>query len=616
MSSKTAEAFTCTAPRKVLLGLAIVLLASCRLVITTDETGHITSASGELDCDSSSCAFPITEETTDIFTAVPAAGFRFVKWNSICSSSPTAVCQATVVPLPEELQQFDGDLGLSAVFEPNDKYRAWFRDKDGDHYGSADQRVEGRQQPRGFVMNKRDCDDTDSSIHPYTRELNDSRDNNCNGKIDEGFVDTRFFPDSDADGFGNSDPTLSVMAVDAPDGYVRNKLDCNDSNASDNPEAEEVLDGRDNDCDGDIDESSGDYYRDVDGDSFGAPGSPIKSLEPIEGYVKNKRDCDDNNADIFPGAPEKFDSADNNCDGQVDEGFTVRDYYLDADKDGYGDATLSVSENVKPDGYVTNASDNCVNNYNPGQEDIDRDGIGDVCDTFTDTDSDGIQDSADNCPARSNRSQFDADSDGIGDACDSQNGLDIDNDGVNTAQDNCPTRYNPSQSDRDDDGLGDACDAVDDSNEGEDNSPGSCSVSAEDQAMLDAVNTFRSNPRLCGSRGSFPAVSPLSWNCELKMAALGHSADMANNNLFSHTGSSGQTLSSRANAAGYTWSALGENIAAGTSSVNSVMQMWIDSPGHCANLMGASFTNFGAAKFSNSSSRYGVYWTQVFGRSR
>lgn len=601
---------------KVLLGLSIVLLASCRLVITTDETGHIISASGSLDCDKSVCAFPITEETTDTFTAVPATGFRFVKWNSICTSSPTAICQATVVPLSDELQHFDGDIGLSAVFEPISKHRAWFRDEDGDHYGSADQRVEGRQQPDGFVMNKGDCDDTDGSVHPYTKELNDDRDNNCNGKIDEGFVDVRFFVDGDNDGFGNPDPALSVMGLDAPEGYVRNKFDCNDSNALDNPEAEEVLDGRDNDCDGNIDEGSGDYYRDVDGDGFGAQGRAIESLEPIEGYVQNDHDCDDNNASIFPGAQEEFDSADNNCDGQVDEGFTVRNYYLDADSDGYGDAASSVSDNVKPEGYVTNSSDNCVNNYNPGQQDIDRDGIGDACDSFTDSDSDGVQDSADNCPARSNRSQADADDDGLGDACDSQNGLDLDDDGVNAEQDNCPTRYNPSQSDRDGDGKGDACDAVDDSDNGEDNSPGSCSVSAEDQAMLNAVNSFRSQPRVCGTRGNFPAVAPLTWSCELKMAALSHSMDMANNNFFSHTGYSGQTLSSRANAAGYAWSALGENIAAGTSSVNSVMQLWIDSPGHCANIMGSSFTNFGAAKFSNSSSRYHVYWTQAFGRPR
>ena len=99
MRSEKAGAFNYPAVRQALLGLAIVMLASCRLVITTDETGHIISASGSMDCDTSSCTFPITEETTDTFTAVPAAGFRFVKWRSICTTSPTPVCEARVAPL-------------------------------------------------------------------------------------------------------------------------------------------------------------------------------------------------------------------------------------------------------------------------------------------------------------------------------------------------------------------------------------------------------------------------------------------------------------------------------------------------------------------------------------
>ena len=94
--------------------------------------------------------------------------------------------------------------------------------------------------------------------------------------------------------------------------------------------------------------------------------------------------------------------------------------------------------------------------------------------------------------------------------------------------------------------------------------------------------------------------------------------DMANNNFFSHTGSDGSSAGDRATRAGYSWSAWGENIAAGVpySAVSAVMQGWIDSPGHCANLMNANFSNLGAAKFSNPASTYNVYWTQAFGRPR
>nr|WP_276606632.1 CAP domain-containing protein [Haliea sp. SAOS-164] len=134
--------------------------------------------------------------------------------------------------------------------------------------------------------------------------------------------------------------------------------------------------------------------------------------------------------------------------------------------------------------------------------------------------------------------------------------------------------------------------------------------------MLDAVNSFRSQRRSCGARGTFNAAPALTWNCKLESAALGHSRDMANNNFFSHTGSNGSSLGTRASQAGYSWSALAENIAAGTSlsSPTAAVQAWISSDGHCANMMGASYVHIGAAKFSNASSTYGLYWTQMFGR--
>lgn len=142
-----------------------------------------------------------------------------------------------------------------------------------------------------------------------------------------------------------------------------------------------------------------------------------------------------------------------------------------------------------------------------------------------------------------------------------------------------------------------------------------CAPDDTERAMLDAVNAARASARSCGG-SAYGAVPALSWNCKLEAAAAGHSADMASHNFFSHTGSDGLTVGARASAAGYTWSAVGENIAAGYADVERVMQGWLDSPGHCANIMSPNFTELGAASAREAGSDYGIYWTQVFGRPR
>jgi uncharacterized protein YkwD len=140
-------------------------------------------------------------------------------------------------------------------------------------------------------------------------------------------------------------------------------------------------------------------------------------------------------------------------------------------------------------------------------------------------------------------------------------------------------------------------------------------MSDADKQMLTQVNTARSQSRNCGS-DNYPATAALSWHCTLEEVANAHNRDMGDNNFFSHTGSDGLTVGDRVRNAGYDWSAVGENIAAGQQTITIVMAAWLDSPGHCANIMHSIYTEFGAASYRVVGSDYPIYWTQVFTRPR
>ncbi|MCW8329999.1 CAP domain-containing protein [Photobacterium sp. SDRW27] len=133
--------------------------------------------------------------------------------------------------------------------------------------------------------------------------------------------------------------------------------------------------------------------------------------------------------------------------------------------------------------------------------------------------------------------------------------------------------------------------------------------------MLYAVNTARAQARDCGGQ-MMPAVDPLTWDYSLEQAAYVHSSDQANGGFMSHTGSDGSQPSDRVSAQGYNWASVGENVAAGQKDIDAVMTAWLNSAGHCKNIMSANYTQMGSASVSNSDTRYGIYWTQVFARPR
>ncbi|ROL69100.1 hypothetical protein BK634_15175 [Pseudomonas chlororaphis] len=135
---------------------------------------------------------------------------------------------------------------------------------------------------------------------------------------------------------------------------------------------------------------------------------------------------------------------------------------------------------------------------------------------------------------------------------------------------------------------------------------------AEGQKLLEQINRARAQPRQCGPQ-SFGATTPLAWNPSLATAAEAHTRDMANNNYFDHKDRQGGTPGDRAELAGYVGQAIGENIAAGQDSAVKVVDGWLASPGHCANLMNPSFRELGAAYAVDPKSDAGIYWTTLFG---
>ncbi len=337
----------------------------------------------------------------------------------------------------------------------------WYQDADGDGYGVDSTTVTACEQPQGFAPQPGDCndedpryhpgadesdctdfndyncdgsvsyadadgdgfaaceecDDANATVYPGAEEICDGKDNDCNGEVDEGMT-TTFYQDRDGDGFG--DPDFPTAACTPPAGYVEDAGDCDDQSPEVYPMADEICDGKDNDCDGAADDDDTEYptpqdapvpneapewYRDGDGDGYGTDDDIAVACSPPDGYVgqggdcndedplfhpgaleddctdpndyncdgsvayadadqdgflacvnEGTPDCDDSDPSVYPDADEVCDGRDNDCDGEVDEGVTL-EYYRDADGDGFGDASTTIGACSVPDGYVENSAD-------------------------------------------------------------------------------------------------------------------------------------------------------------------------------------------------------------------------------------------------------------------
>ncbi len=344
----------------------------------------------------------------------------------------------------------------------------WYDDKDGDGYGDPRSSSEACEPATDQVSPDAgtDCDDTEAGVNPGATEICDDEntDEDCDGLADDEDDSatgmTAWYLDNDGDGHGAD--LGSVAACDQPSGRVVAGGDCDDDDAAVSPDGTERCNGKDDDCDGLVDDDddpvagTSTWYGDSDGDGYGDSADSADACVAPSGYVADDSDCDDGDSGTNPGAPEVCDGggADEDCDGRVDDDdpsvTATTTWYADVDSDGYGDDGRSTDACVAPSGFAGTGGD-CDDRdaaINPGAAEI--------CDAAdTDEDCDGRADDEDPAVTGTTSWYADSDRDGYGDS------------GASTAACDQPTGYVADSSDCDDGdasispGATEVCDGAD-----------------------------------------------------------------------------------------------------------------------------------------------------------
>jgi uncharacterized protein YkwD len=140
--------------------------------------------------------------------------------------------------------------------------------------------------------------------------------------------------------------------------------------------------------------------------------------------------------------------------------------------------------------------------------------------------------------------------------------------------------------------------------------PASAQAPQQASRALQLVNEIRARGARCGDR-SFAPAPPVKLSQTLGGVAFGHADDMAKHNYFEHEDLTGRSPADRVRAVGYQEKLVGENIAYGPKSAEEVVQGWLDSPGHCENIMDPRFAEMGIAYAAGQAARRGLFWVQL-----
>ena len=445
----------------------------------TDEDSAIDAATWYADSDSDGFG---DASVADVECSQPSG---YVSDNTDCDDSV-----ATTYPGADEYcnsvdDNCDGNIDEDSAIDAV----TWYADSDSDSYGDASVTDVECAQPSGYLADDSDCDDNEATTYPGADEYCDGADNNCDGDIDEdSAVDVlTWYTDSDSDGFG--DASSSDIDCDPPSDMVEDDTDCDDTDATVYPGAEELeYDGIDQDCDGedlcDVDrdgynaeECGGDDCDDEDEavqvdaaevwyDGIDQDCDELSDYDAdYDGYDSESYegdDCDDADPDTYPGAPDEY------YDGIINDCVDADEY--DADGDGYDSSD-----------YGGEDCDDANSSIQPEAEEIWYDGLDQDCDELSDYDADGDgYDSADyegeDCDDEDPSINPDADEswyDGVDQDCDGQDD-DQDDDGY-TADEDCddldPDSYPGAE------GLDEDCEpTVEESSDGLSNDTGALSA--------------------------------------------------------------------------------------------------------------------------------------------